>query len=120
MVQMKKPAMVSEPNTLLVKGPLRCGERVEFDGNVVVQGDVNPGAEIVAGGNVLIFGMLRGFVQSGSEEKEDTVVSALGLVPTQLRLGKYITCPPKDYEKKRGRAPKIAKLSEGKVIIEGI
>lgn len=116
----KEYAMTTEGNTLLVEGPLRSGQRVEFDGNVVVQGDVNPGAEIVATGDVLVFGTLRGMVQSGTAEKEDTVVTALSLLPTQLRLGEHITCPPKNYGKTSSKVPKKAKVTEGKVIIEAI
>lgn len=48
--------------TLLYDKSLRSGQNIHFDGNVVVLGDVNPGAEIVAGGHILVMGALRGLV----------------------------------------------------------
>ncbi len=107
-------------NTLLVKGPLRSGERVEFDGNIVVEGDVNPGAEIIAGGNILIFGILRGVARCGCYGDEDTKVSAFSLFPTQLRIGSHISCPPQGYRGLSGSGPETAMVKDGKVIIESL
>ncbi|MEG0874178.1 MAG: septum site-determining protein MinC [Clostridiales bacterium] len=111
---------LDEGNTILIKGPVRSGQKIEFHGNIVVEGDVNPGAEIVAGGNILIFGALRGMVQSGCHGDEKTTVLALLLLPTQLRIGNHITCPPQGYYGLGGSRPKIARLKKGKVVIETI
>lgn len=105
-------------NTMLIEGPLRSGHKVDYDGNVVVMGDVNAGAEVRAAGHVIIFGALRGMVHGGAKGNTDAKVSALMLFPTQLRIADHITCPPEGYEEIAGRGPEIAALRDDKVVIE--
>lgn len=94
---------------------LRSGNRVEYHGNVVVLGDVNPGAEIIAGGNIIVWGKLNGLVHAGVDGDETAVVCALDLEPTQLRIADFIAVTPK----RRGKAqPEIARLDSNKVIAE--
>jgi len=57
---------LSDETALFINKTLRSGTRVEFPGHVVVLGDVNPGAEIVAVGSIIIWGRLRGAVHAGS------------------------------------------------------
>ena len=108
----------TQGNTMLIEGPLRGGHKVDYDGNVVVMGDVNAGAEIRATGHVIIFGALRGMVHSGKNGDLSAKVLALTLFPTQLRIADHITCPPEGYETIAGRAPEIARIKDNKVIIE--
>ena len=105
-------------NTMLIEGPLRGGHKVDYDGNVVVMGDVNAGAEIRATGHVIIFGALRGMVHGGAKGDVNAKVLALMLFPTQLRIADHITCHPEGYEEIAGRAPEVARISNGKVVIE--
>lgn len=105
-------------NTMLVEGPLRGGHKVDYDGNVVIMGDVNAGAEIRATGHIMIFCALRGMVHSGSRGNENAKVLALMLFPTQLRIADHITCPPEGYEEIAGKGPEIATLRDNKVVIE--
>jgi septum site-determining protein MinC len=98
-----------------VKGPLRSGGRVIFEGNVVVMGDVNPGAEIVAGGSVIVWGRLRGVVHAGAHGDEKAVVCALELIPTQLRIASEIAVSPKKHGKSH---PEVACLKDGQLVAE--
>lgn len=96
-----------------IEGPLRSGERILYDGNVVVSGDVNPGAEIVAGGSVIVWGRLRGVVHAGAQGDDKATVSALEFTPTQLRIAGEIAISPK----KRGKSqPEIAYLKDGHLV----
>ncbi|MGQ9556528.1 MAG: septum site-determining protein MinC [Desulfurispora sp.] len=106
-----------EGHTLLIKRTLRSGQRINFDGNVVIVGDVNPGAEVVAAGHVIVMGQLRGVVHAGAAGDENAVVMALKLLPTQLRIAGHITRPP-DEEKQGGSGPEIASIKNGIVTIE--
>ena len=100
---------------VLVKRTLRSGYSLEHPGHVVVIGDVNPGAEIVAGGDVVVWGRLRGVVHAGAEGDEQAVVCALDLSPTQLRIAGQIALSPQ----RRGKAqPEIAHLRNGQVVAE--
>lgn len=105
-------------NTMLIEGPLRSGHKVDYDGNVVVMGDVNAGAEIRAAGHVIIFGALRGMVHSGTKGNRGAKVLALMLFPTQLRIAEHITCPPEGYGEIAGRGPEMAAIRGDKVVIE--
>ena len=66
---------------------LRSGTRIEFAGNVVVLGDVNPGAEVVAEGNVLVWGRVRGLIHAGVSGEESAFVCGLDLSAAQIRIG---------------------------------
>jgi len=100
---------------VLVQRTLRSGFSLQFQGHVVVIGDVNPGAEIIASGNVIVWGRLRGMVHAGAEGDTAAVVCALDLAPTQLRIAAQIATTPH----RRGKsAPEIARLKEGQVVAE--
>jgi septum site-determining protein MinC len=99
--------------SLLIQKTLRSGVRIVYEGSVVVIGDVNPGAEIIAGGSVIVWGKLRGVVQAGSEGNERAAVYALDLNPMQLRIAKYIAVPPL---RKGKSAPEMAVISDGQVV----
>lgn len=106
---------VAPDTALWVKGPLRSGTRLEYGGNVVVFGDVNPGAEIIAAGSVLVWGRLRGLVHAGAHGDESAVVCALELVPTQLRIAGAIAVLSK---KNRKVQPEMARLVDGQIEAE--
>lgn len=100
---------------LLVERTLRSGQKVRHPGHVVILGDVNPGAEVVAGGNVVVWGRLRGVVHAGATGNDRTVVCALDLSPTQLRIGGHITVSP---ERKGKPRPEKAYLKDGNLVAE--
>lgn len=112
------PVVVEQPAAdaaKWVKGPLRSGGRIDYPGNVVVVGDVNSGAEIVAGGSVIVWGRLRGVVHAGAEGDVSAVVCALELAPTQLRIAGEIAISPKKQGKSQ---PEVARLQEGRLMAE--
>ena len=102
-------------HAILVKRTLRSGHSLKHAGHVVVIGDVNPGAEIVAGGNVVVWGRLRGTVHAGAGGQEDSIVCALDLSPTQLRIADQISITP---PQRRRPKPEMAFLDNGKVVAE--
>lgn len=100
---------------VLVQRTLRSGFLLQHPEHVVIIGDVNPGAEIVAGGNVIVWGRLRGVVHAGAEGDENAIVCALDLSPTQLRIAGHIALTPQ----RRGKPqPEIARLLENRVVAE--
>jgi septum site-determining protein MinC len=82
---------LGEETALFLQRTLRSGTRIEFSGHVVVFGDVNPGAEIVADGNVMIWGRLRGMVHAGAKGNRSAVICALEFSPTQLRIADEVS-----------------------------
>jgi septum site-determining protein MinC len=111
-----EPSKAAEAdNGLMVRHTLRSGAQVNSAGHVTVIGDVNPGAQIIAGGNVVVWGRLRGMVHAGASGDEGAVVCALDLSPTQLRIAAHIAIPPTE----RGKAtPEIAFVRDGNVVAE--
>jgi septum site-determining protein MinC len=103
--------------TLLVRRTLRSGQRVRFNGNVVVLGDVNPGAEIVASGDIVVMGTLRGVAHAGATGSAEAVVVAFRLQPVQLRVGTVIGRAP-DGQAPRPDGPEVARVRDGALVIE--
>ncbi|MCB8945905.1 MAG: septum site-determining protein MinC [Ardenticatenaceae bacterium] len=117
----KKEVAVEEtavtPNTLLLQETIRSGRSIYHEGHVVIVGDVNPGAEVVAGGNVIVWGRLRGLVHAGALGDKTAVICALHFAPTQLRIADQIAIPPDD--KRHNPTPEQAAIQEGQIIVEG-
>jgi septum site-determining protein MinC len=78
------------PATLYHVGTLRGGQALHNVGNIVVIGDVNPGAELIAGGDIAVFGALRGVAHAGAQGDAGARVYAVDLSPTQLRIATLI------------------------------
>ena len=100
---------------VLLQRTLRSGHSVRHPGHVVVIGDVNPGAEIIAGGHIVVWGRLRGVVHAGAAGDESSMVCALDLAPTQLRIAGHITVSPS----RRGKPkPERAFIRDDQLIAE--
>lgn len=102
---------------ILVRRTLRSGQVVQHPGHVVVIGDVNPGAEIIAGGDVVVWGKLRGIVHAGATGDDGAVVCALSLAPLQLRIGSHIARAPEGREDLPQR-PEMASVQDGEIVAE--
>ena len=111
------PNMLDSGETVMICRHLRSGQKFFTRGNVVILGDINPGAEVIAGGNILVMGALRGMAHAGAMGDENSVIAAFRLNPIQIRIAKHITRPP-DGERVVISSPEIAKIKAGKVVIE--
>ncbi|HQE19447.1 MAG TPA: septum site-determining protein MinC, partial [Aggregatilineales bacterium] len=101
---------------VLVKTTLRSGRVVKHAGHVVVIGDVNPGAQVIAGGDVLVWGRLRGTVHAGANGDTEALVCALDMRPMQLRIANYVAIAS-DNGEPRPR-PEIASVRDGQIVSE--
>ena len=108
---------LSEGSTLLVRKNLRSGQSITHEGTVILMGDVNPGAEIIATGHIFVIGHLRGIAHAGVKGDKGAVVYANRLQPTQLRIANLITRAP-DEECTVPNEPELARIKEGMVVIE--
>ncbi|MBN1401483.1 MAG: septum site-determining protein MinC [Anaerolineae bacterium] len=75
---------------ILVRHLVRSGQVVRHTGHVAIIGDVNPGAAVIAGGDIVVWGRLYGMAHAGSMGDESAVVCALEMAPMQLRIGQII------------------------------
>ena len=84
----KKDIATSE--TKFHRGSLRSGQRVEFEGSLVILGDVNAGAEVVAGENVVVVGILRGLAHAGAKGNKEAIIAAASIEAPQLRIANIV------------------------------
>jgi septum site-determining protein MinC len=108
----------AERQGVLVERTLRSGQSIRCAGHVVVLGDVNPGAEVIAGGDVIVWGHLRGIVHAGAMGDPERCVCALDLSPTQLRIGSHIARPPDEKRRRKESRPERAFVSDDQIIAE--
>ncbi len=101
---------------LVIRRTLRSGQVLRHPGHIVVIGDVNPGAEVVAGGDIVVWGRVRGLVHAGALGEEEAVICALDLAPTQLRIASHIARSPD--ERRRKPAPEMAMVRDGQIVAE--
>lgn len=106
----------SDAQVLMLRETLRSGRSILYDGHVVIVGDVNAGAEIIAGGDVLVWGRLRGLVHAGAMGNDTAVICALDLNPTQLRIADQIAIAP--HEAGRTPYPEQASIKNGQIVAE--
>ncbi len=78
---------------LLLNRSLRSGQRVEHDGDVILIGHVNDGAEVMASGNICVWGRLKGVAHAGLDGEEDRTVIAGQFEARQVRIGGKVSSP---------------------------
>jgi septum site-determining protein MinC len=105
-----------ETKALVINKTLRSGQKVVYDGSVVVIGDVNAGAQIVAGQDIIILGSCRGVAHAGAYGDQTATITANKLVATQLRIAGVISRSPDDLNKPDYM--EIASIKDGAVVIE--
>jgi septum site-determining protein MinC len=105
----------NEPSRIIAY-TIRSGQTEDFaQGSLIIYGDVNSGAEVRAGGDIVILGALRGNAHAGMNGRLSSVIIAMDLVPLQLQIGNYLNRLPID-QKSRGY-PEIARIGTEDVII---
>lgn len=112
----KRPrALPGEPAFLSV-GNLRSGQKLAHPGHVVVLGDINPGAQVAAGHNLLVLGSCRGTVEAGTAGDEAAIVLALHLAPVRLTIAGQDADDRIFREVPAG--PRVARLINGRICLE--
>ncbi|MEM1368722.1 MAG: septum site-determining protein MinC [Cyanobacteria bacterium P01_H01_bin.15] len=86
------PFLLAEP--LYFSGTLRSGKEIAHPGNVILIGDLNPGGAIIAAGDILVWGFLRGVVHAGAWGDRARRIMALKMLPTQLRIADIVARAP--------------------------
>lgn len=116
-VKRRGEEMPSDEATLYLRRTLRSGQRVDYQGNVVIMGDVNAGAMVTCTGDIIVLGSLRGLAHAGAEGNEKAIVMAFRLEPTQLRIAHHISRAP-DEAGPRPDGPEVARVKNDMILIE--
>lgn len=121
----KEMEVVTQPLCQFYKGTLRSGQVLETESSVVILGDVNPGGKVVACGNVIVLGSLKGNIFAGANGNENAFVVALSMEPMQIKIADIIArcsdgpaIKKKIKAKTKGVQPKIAYVYEGNIYVE--
>lgn len=81
---------VENSETYFFKGGLRSGQRIECEGSIVVLGDVNSGAEVIAGDNIVVLGVLRGLAHAGAKGNKKAIIASHRIESPQLRIANVL------------------------------
>ncbi len=110
------PGKRSESETLMLSGRMRSGQKIKAKKHLILLGDLNPGAEVFAGGDILIIGSCRGIVAAGQPDNNDAIVLALDFRPTQIQIGTLMAAGfPSSPNQKQ---PEIAYVDNGVIVVE--
>ncbi len=111
-----------ETQTVILANTVRAGFRGEYGGSVVVLGDVNPGAELIAGGDVIVTGALRGIAHAGYGGHENAIVWARPIASPQIRIGDQLARSPEGSSNMRrmegNERTERAHLQDGRIVID--
>lgn len=108
---------VENSETYFFKGGIRSGQKLEFDGSIVVLGDVNSGAEVIAGDNIVVLGTLRGLAHAGAKGNMKAIIASQKIECPQLRIANVV----KEIEKEEiesEETKKFASIIDEKIVLE--
>lgn len=105
-----------DANAKIVFGTFRSGQRLETPYSLIVVGDVNPGADLIAGGDIFVLGSLRGTAHAAAydDEAHDRVIVALQMQPVQLRIGSILSRGGDEAS----RGTEIARIENRRIVVE--
>ena len=118
---------IVDGGTQFYRGTLRSGQTLESETGIVVVGDVNPGAAVMANGSIVVLGAVKGSVYAGLGGDDSAFIVALDMDPIQIRIGNILAkSPDKPFSRRRIRkkvketttSPQIAYLKDGTICIE--
>ena len=109
-------AGVYEGKTKFIKNTIRGGQKIDYPGNIVIIGDVNPGAEVCASGNIVVLGSLKGFAYAGFDGNEEAFIAAFALQPEILKISEVVARAPEDAIKPQ--YPEVARIKDGNIVVE--
>lgn len=107
-----------QKTTVVVNKTLRGGQEVRTESSVLVLGNVNPGAQIIAGGSIDVRGVCRGTVHAGAFGDQTACIVADKLRPIQIRIADLIARPPDNM--KRAVQAERASIKNGYIVFEPI
>lgn len=117
-------------NALCHYGSLSPGETLQSETGVVIIGNVPKGAKVIAAGNIIVFGELKGFAQAGLYDDSAAYIAALSIDTGHLQIGSILFIPQAEERKEKtglfrrkkmaepGITPQIARVLDGHVIME--
>ncbi|MFW6284352.1 MAG: septum site-determining protein MinC [Desulfosalsimonas sp.] len=110
----QNPWLHHSDDTLVIAGRVRSGQKVEARKHLVILGDLNPGAEAIAGGDIIILGSLLGTAAAGQPDNKNAIVLGLDLRPTQIQIAGYVAAGTSSSS---GKKPEFASLKDKQIVM---
>ena len=104
-----------QTDVLMLSGRVRSGQKVTAKRHLVIMGDVNPGAEVMPGGDILIIGSLLGTAIAGQPDNENSIILSLDFRPTQIQIGSYVAA---GLPSSPGKLTEYAHVEDGNIIVD--
>ena len=108
---------VENSEAYFFKGSVRSGQKIEFDGSIVILGDVNSGAEVIAGDNIAVTGTLRGLAHAGAKGNKKAIIASHKIECPQLRIANIV----KEIEKEEieeSELKQFASIIDEEIVLE--
>lgn len=100
---------------LIIAGRVRSGLNIRAKNHLVILGDLNPGAEVYAGGDILVMGSLLGKAAAGQPGNETAIVMALEFKPTQIQIGGLVAA---GMTESGGSRPEFAYVENNEIVVD--
>ena len=109
---------IATSETKFHRGSVRSGQKIEFEGSIIVLGDVNDGAEVIAGENIVILGILRGLAHAGAKGNKDAMIAASSVEAPQLRIANVVKERERAEIQEETRKTYVYLNEKGEMILE--
>ena len=104
-----------QSDVLMMTGLVRSGQKISARKHFLLLGDLNPGGEVIAGGDIVIMGSLRGKVSAGQPGSEGALVVALDFRPIQIQIGALVAA---GGPTSKGKAVEFAHVQNGTIVVD--
>lgn len=105
--------------SIVIHKTLRSGQKIDFPGTIIVIGNVNPGSELVARGDIIVYGALKGVCHAGSKGDKRAMIMSLSLMASQLRIADVFTKAP-DEDVIPPDSPEKAYINGDRIVVEAV
>ena len=111
---------IEKTNAKIHDGSLRCGNKIEHEGTIIIIGDINAGAEVVSGENVIVLGVIRGLAHAGASGNREAIIVANEIDAPQVRIADIVRelGPEENEEAEEKTIKKRAYVKSSKIILE--
>lgn len=117
--ELRPPGTVTQARaeTVIISRTVRSGGRVDSNGSIVILGDVNAGAEIIAEDDIIVLGTLRGLAHAGAGGNENAFIWAQQILSPQLRIGSALAQAAEGDDGRGSHGPEVAHLAKGQIVL---
>ena len=109
---------LSISETKYIRGAIRSGTRIEFEKSLIIIGDINAGAEVIAGGNIIVTGVLRGLAHAGAKGNKKAIIAARKMEAPQIRIANIVKEMEREEDEKVETKQSYAYLQGEEIIVE--